>query len=46
MDFERSDGTSLHIGDFSTQEELEEAVEKAVAKGQITKAEANSVSYQ
>lgn len=46
MDFERSDGTSLHIGDFSTQEELEEAVEKAVAKGQITKAEADSVSYQ
>ena len=44
--FVRSDGTSLHIGDFSTQEELEEAVEKAVAKGQITKAEADSVSYQ
>ena len=44
--FVRSDGSSFHIGDFATQEELDDAIEKAVSDGQITQEEADTASYQ
>ena len=44
--FVRSDGSSFHIGDFTTQEELDNAIEKAVSDGQITQEEADTASYQ
>ena len=38
--------SSFRIGDFATQEELDDAIEKAVSDGQITQEEVDTASYQ
>lgn len=45
-DFVRSDGSTIHIGDYETQKELQEAINNAVEDGKITQEEANSAFYQ
>lgn len=45
-DFVRSDGSTIHIGDYETQKELQEAINKAVEDGKLTQEEVNSIDYQ
>lgn len=44
--FVRSDGSTIHIGDYETQKELQEAINRAVEDGKLTQEEANSIDYQ
>lgn len=45
-DFVKSDGTTIHIGDYESENELKEAINNAVEDGKITKEEANSIGCQ
>ena len=45
-DFIESDGSTIHIGDYETENELNEAINNAVEAGKITQEEANSAFYQ
>lgn len=45
-DFVREDGKSIHLGDYSTKEELEQAIKEAVESGQLTKQEAKDIYLQ
>lgn len=45
-EFVRSDGSTIHIGGYETQKELQEAIDNAVEDGKITQEEANSIDYQ
>ena len=38
-DVVRENGKSIHLGDYSTKEELEQAVKEAVESGQLTEQE-------
>ena len=40
---EKDNGKTVHIGDYSTVEELDKAISDAVKKGQLTQEEADSV---
>ncbi len=39
-DIVKEDGKSIHLGDYSTKEELDQAIKKAVESGQLTEQEA------
>lgn len=45
-DFVKSDGSSVHIGNCETVDELKEAIDNAVEDGRITREEAKAVFYQ
>ena len=45
-DILKSDGSTFHIGDYETENELNEAINNAVENGKITQEEANSVLNQ
>lgn len=45
-DILKSDGSTLHIGDYETENELNEAINNAVEDGKITQEEANSAFNQ
>ena len=45
-DFVRSDGSTIHIGDYETQKELQEAINRAMEDGELTQKEVNSIDYQ
>lgn len=46
VDVVRSGGSTIHIGDYETEDKLREAIDDAVENGKLTKEEANSVTYQ
>lgn len=45
-DVVREDGKSIHLGDYSTKEELEQAVKEAVESGQLTEQEVKDAYLQ
>lgn len=45
-DVVREDGKSIHLGDYSTKEELEQAIKEAVESGQLTEQEAKDAYLQ
>lgn len=45
-DIVRSDNSTIHIGDYETEKELQEAINRAVEDGKLTQEEANSINYQ
>lgn len=45
-DIVKEDGTSIHLGNYPTKEELDQAVKTAVKSGQLTKQEAENAYLQ
>lgn len=45
-DIVKEDGKSIHLGDYSTKEELDHAIKKAVESGQLTEQEAKDAYLQ
>ena len=45
-DVVKEDGKSIHLGDYSTNEELEQAVKEAVESGQLTEQEVKDAYLQ
>ena len=43
VDVTKDNGKTVHIGDYSTVEELDKAISDAVKNGQLTQEEADSV---
>ena len=43
VDITKDNGKAVHIGDYSTVEELDKAISDAVKNGQLTQEEADSV---
>jgi len=45
-DIIKEDGKTIHLGDYSTKEELDQAIKKAVESGQLTEQEAKDAYLQ
>ena len=43
VDVTKDNGKTVHIGDYSTVEELDKAISDAVKNGQLTQEEADSI---